>query len=87
VALSPGAYTSPMSPSAADLLKQALELDERDRATLAGALIESLDNEVDEDAEAAWQKEIGRRVAEIEAGSVTTVAWSEARERLSSGRR
>jgi putative addiction module component (TIGR02574 family) len=76
-----------MSPTAAELLKQALELDERDRATLAGALIESLDAEVDADAEAAWDKEIGRRVAELEAGSVATVAWSEVRDRLFSGLR
>jgi len=74
-----------MSPSATNLLKQALELDERDRATLAGALIESLDTVVDADAEAAWEKEIGRRVAQLEAGSVATVAWSEAKERLLSG--
>lgn len=76
-----------MSPTATELLKQALELNERDRATLAGALIESLDSEVDADAEAAWEKEIGRRVAELETGSVATIPWSEVRERLFSGLR
>jgi len=74
-----------MSPSAADLLKQALALGESDRATLAGALIESLETTVDEGADEAWAEEIRRRVEELDAGAVETVAWSEVRERLFRG--
>ena len=38
------------------------------RAELARFLIETLDQEEDPDAEAAWETEITRRVAEIKSG-------------------
>jgi Putative addiction module component len=43
------------------LLEEALHLPAEERAALAGALIESLDLEIDEDVEAAWSSEIGAR--------------------------
>ncbi len=36
----------------------------------------------DEDAEAAWSKEIERRLAEIAAGSVELIPWEEVRAEL-----
>ena len=39
------------------------------RAAIAGSLLESLDTEVDEDAEAAWATEVNRRVAELDSGA------------------
>ena len=39
-----------MSTPVGDLFKQALYLDERDRATLGGLLLESLEQKVDEDS-------------------------------------
>jgi putative addiction module component (TIGR02574 family) len=74
-----------MSPKANEVLEQALSLDEADRATVAGALIESLEGPADPDAEEAWSQEIRRRVEALEAGSVKTVPWSEVRERLFRG--
>jgi putative addiction module component (TIGR02574 family) len=74
-----------MSPTAEDLLKQALTLDEKDRASVAGALIESLHGQVDPDAEEAWDVEIRRRVEELESGAVETIPWAEVRERLFRG--
>jgi len=74
-----------MSLKASEVLKQALSLDEADRATVAGALIESLEGPVDPDAEEAWSHEIRRRVEALDAGSVKTVPWSEVRERLFRG--
>ena len=71
-----------MSPNASEVLRQALSLDEADRAAIAGALIESLERAGDSDPEDAWAGEIERRVAELERRSVPTVAWSEVRERL-----
>ena len=64
------------------LLVEALGLSEEERAALAGELLESLDTEVDPDAEAAWAAEIRTRVAEIESGRAKTVPWSEARRRI-----
>ena len=49
---------------------------------MAGQLIEGLDIEVDDGAEAAWSKEIARRVEELEAEKIKTLPWSEARARF-----
>ena len=74
-----------MSPTAEELLKQALTLDEKDRASVAGALIESLHGEEDSDAEEAWNAEIRRRVKELESGGVETIPWTEVKKRLFRG--
>lgn len=50
------------------LTSDALALDAAQRASLAHALIASLDTEVDADAEAEWLAVIERRVAEMHAG-------------------
>ena len=64
------------------LLLEALRLPQEERAALAGELIESLDTEVDSDAEAAWSAEIRARLDEVGAGRATTIPWSEARRRI-----
>ena len=65
-----------------DLLKEALKLPPEARAALAGCLLESLDQEVDEGVEAAWQVEIDRRLREIDSGKVKPIPWSEARRKI-----
>jgi len=65
-----------------DVFRDATELSEHDRATLAGLLIESLEGEPDPDVEAAWAAEIERRVAELDAGTVQPIPWEEVRQRL-----
>jgi putative addiction module component (TIGR02574 family) len=65
-----------------EIFRDAAELSEHDRATLAGLLIESLEKEPDPDVEAAWAAEIQRRVAELDAGTVKTIPWEEVRQRL-----
>jgi len=52
------------------------------RAALAGSLVESLEIELGEDAEAAWAIEVNRRVAELDSGAVKTISWAEVRRRL-----
>jgi putative addiction module component (TIGR02574 family) len=64
------------------LLLEALRLPEHERAALAGELLDSLEHEVDQDAEAAWSEEIRARLSEVDAGQATTIPWSEARRRL-----
>ena len=64
------------------LLAEALLLSDEERAALAGELIQSLEREVDADAEAAWSIEIRSRLDRIDAGAATTVSWSEARRRI-----
>ena len=72
-----------MKRSADEILSDALELPVEARAAIAGTLIESLDDDVDEDAEALWALEIERRIAEIDQRKVELVPWSEVRRRLS----
>jgi putative addiction module component (TIGR02574 family) len=62
-----------MSTLVDELSARAKSLPAEDRARLAEELLDSLDSEVDSDAEAAWDREIERRVAEIEAGTVELV--------------
>ncbi len=74
-----------MSPKASELLRQALNLDEVDRASLAGALVESLESATDSNATEEWQAVVQRRVQELESGAVESVGWTEVRERLFRG--
>jgi putative addiction module component (TIGR02574 family) len=66
---------------AGELLKQALTLSDKERAELASSLIDSLDPTVDPNTELAWQKEIARRLEEIENGKVKTIPWDEVRRK------
>jgi putative addiction module component (TIGR02574 family) len=71
-----------MKPDARRLLEEALKLSVEARADLAGVLISSLDEDVEEGAESAWADEIERRLAEIDAGSVKPVSWKDARRAI-----
>jgi putative addiction module component (TIGR02574 family) len=71
-----------MKRNAAELLRDALELPPEARASLAGSLIDSLDDEVDEGVAAAWDTEIARRLQELNEGKVQLVPWAEVRRRL-----
>lgn len=71
-----------MNPSHKKVLQEALRLPAEARAALAGRLLESLDGPVDEDAEAAWSKEIARRIDDLDKGKVKPVPWSVARRQI-----
>jgi hypothetical protein len=62
-----------MSEDVADLLKKALALPMEARAALAGSLLDTLDDTVDEDAEASWEKEIASRIQQLDSGTAKTV--------------
>ncbi len=47
-----------------------------------GRLLDSLDQGVDDDADAAWEAEIARRLDDLEAGRAEIVPWAEVRRRL-----
>ncbi|TAJ93346.1 MAG: addiction module component, family protein [Gammaproteobacteria bacterium] len=74
-----------MSKTATELLHKALTLDENDRASIAGALIESLHGKVEPGIDATWEQEIKRRISELDTHAVKTIPWSEVRERLFRG--
>lgn len=71
-----------MSTHVTELFERASILSEKERATLAGLLIESLESEVDPDVEEAWRVEIERRVAELDAGTAKTVPWEDVKAKL-----
>jgi putative addiction module component (TIGR02574 family) len=64
------------------LSREALELTDNDRATLAGLLIESLEGPPDPDVDTAWAAEAERRWQEIESGAVQTIPWEEIKAKL-----
>lgn len=65
-----------------EVFQDAVQLPERDRAVLAGLLIETLDPVSEADVEAAWSAEIKRRLAEVDAGTVELISWEEVRAEL-----
>jgi putative addiction module component (TIGR02574 family) len=71
-----------MKPMHKKVLEEALRLPAEARAALAGHLLESLDDSVDEDVEMAWSKEIARRIDDLDRGKVKTVPWSVARRQI-----
>jgi putative addiction module component (TIGR02574 family) len=61
-----------MAATLSEIEAQALQLTPRERGELAGRLIVSLDGPTDDTPEAiaqAWDEEIARRVAELDAGN------------------
>lgn len=64
------------------LLVEALRLSDEERAALAGELIQSLETEVDAEAEASWSAEIRARLERVDAGKAQTISWPEARRRI-----
>ena len=58
-----------------ELLDEAMNLPAEARAALAAMLIESLDDEVDSDAELLWAEEIARRSKELDEGA-QTIPWA-----------
>jgi putative addiction module component (TIGR02574 family) len=71
-----------MPKGATDVLADALRLEPDARAEVAAELAASLDGPADPDAEAAWDAEINRRIAAIEAGSIRLEPWSEVKRRI-----
>jgi putative addiction module component (TIGR02574 family) len=65
--------------SAADMLAEILRLPPEERARLALELIRSLDAEAQPGAAEAWDVEIARRGAEVDAGIADTMTVDEYR--------
>jgi putative addiction module component (TIGR02574 family) len=76
------AWEDAMTKDIKDILEDALRLPAEARAAMAGSLLESLDREVDEDAEGAWRVELESRLRELDSGAVRPAPWPEARKRI-----
>ena len=57
----------------ADLIKEALKLDARERASMAGRLLESLDELSEDELENLWLDEAQRRDAAVQDGKLSSV--------------
>lgn len=64
------------------LRSEALMLPEAERAELAHDLVISLDNPTDTGVTEAWDKEILRRLSEIDAGTAKLIDHDEFRRRM-----
>lgn len=64
------------------IIDQALQQPEKERARIAERLISSLDQTTDLDVELAWQKEIDKRLREIDSGAVECIPWEDVRSKL-----
>lgn len=62
-----------MSTSVEELAAKAQELSPEDRARLAENLLASLQDEPQSEVEAAWDREIERRVEQVRAGSAQLI--------------
>jgi putative addiction module component (TIGR02574 family) len=64
------------------LRSEVLTLPESERAQLAHELVSSLDAPADVDVADAWDREIVRRLSEIETGTASAIDVAEFRRRL-----
>ncbi len=72
-----------MSTEALELLRlQVLTLPEQERAELAHDLIQSLDVPSDEGVEEAWEREILRRIDQIESGQAKLLNRAEFKRKM-----
>jgi len=81
-----------MSQQLQSVMQAALKLSSQDRAALAEELLRSLDDPgvsaaEQADIDDAWDKEIGRRIADVKSGRVQLVDGEDFRRRLRTGQR
>ncbi len=70
-----------MTPEVSKLLERALSLSVEEQEALADSLISNLGGKVDEGVHAAWEAEIGMRIAEFDSGNAKTTPWAQVRKR------
>ena len=75
------------APNITKLVKEAMGLPVEARAALASELIESLERRGNTATEAAWGREIVKRLNELKNGKVRTISWSQTRKQIIGNRR
>ena len=76
-----------MTKSAKEIFEQAMALNSDEREALAEQLLSSLANQSDSHYTDAWEKELERRVADIESGRVQGIPLEDVIQRLEKRRR
>jgi len=82
MSFSPKETTSVGNADLSALRSEILRLSESERAELAHDLMLSLDEPAEPDAADAWDKEILRRLGQVEAGTATLIDREEFRRRM-----
>jgi len=72
-------YNCVMTRQSSALLKKALALPAEEREALAVSLMDSLNHAMDPNVEAAWDREIARRIEELDSGKVKAIPWETVR--------
>ena len=77
----------PEIPNADDLIATAMQLPLTERVAIANAMLSNIDSAANSEAtqeeiDAAWETEIGRRIDDIDSGRVKTVPSSEVWKRI-----
>ncbi len=79
-----GAILCNMNARVDHVLEDLLRLPAEERSAVAAALIDSLETDQEPSIAEAWRTELIQRRADLRAGVVRAVPWSDARARLSS---
>jgi len=64
------------------LVNQLLQLPAVERISAARQLFISIDNEIDKDSELDWEREIQKRICELDSGIVVSVPWEAVKEKI-----
>ena len=64
------------------IFEEALKLPPEARAALAGTLLESLEEPIDENVEEAWAQEVERRLHQLDSRELKPIPWTEARRKI-----
>jgi len=73
-----------MSNKITEIMNNVLALSEKERAIVAERVISSLDSEYDKDSEIEWQKEIQKRIKQIDEEKITCLPWEIALKKIGS---
>jgi len=76
-----------MPARAKDLLTEAMQLPDKDRADLAGRLILSLHPHAERDVEEAWAQEIDRRLDGVEERKARSRPWGDVKQSIQKSQR
>lgn len=71
-----------MADNIKQITEEALKLPLEMRAALAGTLLDSLEETIDENVEAEWVKEVEKRLADLDSRKLQAIPWTEARRKI-----
>jgi len=67
-----------------ELFIESSDLDDNNKAKLAGLLLESIEQPVDPDVEKLWYEEIENRLKSLDDGSAKLIPWEEVKSKVHS---